>query len=297
MTDGVADPDDSTVSWREFMYEATQRLHRMGFETAEIDARRIVERAAGIEPADLHQSIDQPATRMAAARFDALVARRERGEPLQYVIGQWGFRTLDLHVDERVLIPRPETEIVAGLAIAEVEQHSAPDREVLIADLGTGSGAIALAVAVECPRARVYATDRSVAALNVARANLAGLGRAATRVTIHEGSWFDALSETIRGSLDVVVANPPYVADDESLPDEVANWEPSSALRAGPRGTEDIESLIDEVGDWLRPDGVFIVELAPHQAESMADRAGDLGFETTIRADLSGRDRALVVRR
>jgi release factor glutamine methyltransferase len=95
----------------------------------------------------------------------------------------------------------------------------------------------------------------------------------------------------------VVVANPPYVADDESLPDEIANWEPSSALRAGPRGTEDIESLIDGVGEWLRLDGVFIVELAPHQAESMADRAGDLGFETTIRADLSGRDRALVVRR
>lgn len=297
MTDGVVDPDDSTVSWREFMNEATRRLHRMGFENAEVDARRIVERAAGFEPAELHQSIDQPATRMAAARFDALVARRERGEPLQYVIGQWGFRTLDLHVDERVLIPRPETEIVAGLAIAEVEQRSAPDREVLIADLGTGSGAIALAVAAECPRARVYATDRSVAALTVARANLAGLGRAATRVTIHEGSWFDALSEAIRGSLDVVVANPPYVADDESLPDEIANWEPSSALRAGPRGTEDIESLIDEVGEWLRPDGVFIVELAPHQAESMADRAGDLGFETTIRADLSGRDRALVVRR
>jgi release factor glutamine methyltransferase len=297
MTDEVAAPEGSTVSWREFMHEATQRLHRAGVESPAVDARRIVERAAGFEPAELHQSIDRPATRRAAARFDELVARRERGEPLQYVIGQWGFRTLDLHVDRRVLIPRPETEVVAGLAIAEVEQRAGCEGDVLVADLGTGSGAIALAVAVECPQARVYATDRSAAALAVAGANLSGLGRAATRVTIHEGIWFDALSEALRGRLDVVVTNPPYVADAERLPDVVADWEPCMALRAGPKGTEDIEALIETVGEWLRPDGVFIVELAPHQAASMAQRARALGYDTTIRSDLTGRDRALVARR
>ena len=95
----------------------------------------------------------------------------------------------------------------------------------------------------------------------------------------------------------MVVTNPPYVADDESLPDAVADWEPVVALRAGPTGTEDIEALMDTVGEWLRPDGVFIVELAPHQAASMAERARELGYDTTIRADLTGRDRALVARR
>ena len=133
--------------------------------------------------------------------------------------------------------------------------------------------------------------------MSVARANLSGLGQAATRVTIHEGSWFDALSESLRGHLDVIVTNPPYVADDERLPDVVAEWEPRTALRAGPKGTEDIEALIETVGEWLRPDGVFIVELAPHQAASMAERARELGYHTTIRPDLTGRDRALVARR
>jgi release factor glutamine methyltransferase len=294
---GAASEAEATVSWRQLVSEATERLRRAGIDSPGIAARRIVERATGIDPADLHRALDEPATRRAVVHFDEMVERRRRGEPLQYVIGQWGFRTLDLHVDARVLIPRPETEVVAGLAIAEVEARAGSGREVVVADMGTGSGAIALSLAVECPRTRVYATDRSGKALAVARANLTGLGRAATRVSLHEGSWFDALPPTLRSSLDVVVSNPPYIADDEALPSVVADWEPPDALRAGPNGTEDIESLLDEAPRWLRPDGVLVIELAPHQAAAMAERARALGYDTVVSDDLTGRPRALVARR
>lgn len=297
MTDLASATTGATVSWRELLEEATERLQLAGIDSPEICARRILERAAGIEPVEFHRCLDQPVTRRAVAHFEAMLVRRQQGEPLQYVIGQWGFRSLDLHVDARVLIPRPETEVVAGLAVAEVAARAASGRTVTVADLGTGSGAIALSLAVECPRARVYATDLSGEALAVARANLTGLGRAATRVSIHEGSWFDALPSALRGSVDVVVSNPPYVADNEALPSAVADWEPTPALRAGPTGTEDIEVLLAGAPEWLRPDGVLVVEMAPHQAVAMAERARALGYDPDVRTDLAGRERALVARR
>ena len=296
MSDRVTDVEDETVRWREFLSEATGRLERSGVESPGVDARRIVERAAGVEPSEFHEVLEAPATQGGVARFDRMVSRREAGEPLQYVVGHWGFRTLDLYVDRRVLIPRPETEVVAGLAIDEANARRAGG-QVLVADLGTGSGAIGLSIAVECPAAQVHVTERSSDAAVVARSNLAGIGRAATRVALHEGDWFDALPCGLRGSFDVVVANPPYVADDERLPPVIAAWEPAEALRAGPTGTEDIVHLLDEVGGWLTPGGVFIVELAPHQAQPMAERARTLGFDTSVRSDLAGRERALVARR
>ncbi|MYB87161.1 MAG: methyltransferase, partial [Acidimicrobiaceae bacterium] len=168
------------VCWRSLFDEARQRLAGTdGVDSPDIDARRIVETAAGAAPAEFEGVLDEPATKRAAAWFYSMLERRGAGEPLQYVVGSWSFRTLDLMVDRRVLIPRPETEVVAGLAADEVASRSdAPggDREVIVADLGTGSGAIALSVAAECPAARVYATDVSADALAVASANLAGLG-------------------------------------------------------------------------------------------------------------------------
>src|SRR5581483_11962387 len=154
-----------------------------------------------------------------------MVERRAAGEPLQYVLRRWGFRTLDLLVDPRVLIPRPETEVVVEVAIRELRRIDS--RRPLVADLGTGSGAIALSIAVEVPDARVWATDASADALAVARANLAGIGSpAAKRVRIEQGSWFDALPAAFRGQFDVVVSNPPYIAAHEDLPPEVVDWEP-----------------------------------------------------------------------
>ena len=296
MTDGGRPADDGTISWRDLLAEATARLARSGSETAEIDARRIVEEATGVEPAGFHAVLAELATVRGVAAFDTMVARREQGEPLQYVVGRWGFRHLDLMVDPRVLIPRPETEEVAGLAIDEVNSR-AGDREVLVADLGTGSGAIGLSVAQECASARVLATDISDEALQVARANLAGIGRAAARVSLHAGSWYDALPSSVRGSLDVVISNPPYVTDDEALPAVVDDWEPRGSLRAGADGLDDLTVIVDAAADWVAPGGAVVLEMAPTQTALIAERFVALGWAAAVHTDLQGRDRAVVARR
>jgi release factor glutamine methyltransferase len=225
-----------------------------------------------------------------------MVERRRAGEPLQYAIGAWGFRRLDLFVDRRVLIPRPETEQVVEVACAELRRLAPSTPHVV--DLGTGSGAIALSIALEVPRARVWATDVSRQALAVARANLAGLGgRAAARVLLAEGDWFDALPGPLRGRVDLIVSNPPYIADGEVLPPEVADWEPRAALRAGPTGLEAIEVIVSEAPAWLARPAALVVEIAPDQAEPARALASAAGFaDVAVRADLQGRPRALVGR-
>ena len=279
---------DNTIAWSALLAEATERIGAQ-------DARRIVEEVTGALPGGLHSVLDDLATERGVARFDSMVARRDAGEPLQYVLGRWGFRTLDLMVDHRVLIPRPETETVAGLAIEHLAERSRTiDRELLVADLGTGSGAIALSIAVECPATRVMATDASPDALAVARANLAGIGRAATRVSLHEGSWFDAVPSAVEGSLDLIVSNPPYVGDDEDLPAVVHDWEPTTALRAGADGLADLRHIIDLAPGWLTADGALVLEMAPDQTDIVAGWAADEGLTPTVHRDLAGRPRAVV---
>ncbi len=244
----------------------------------------------------IREAVDGATTALAEARVQEMTERRLAGEPLQYVLGSWGFRTLDLYVDRRVLIPRPETEIVAGHALAEGDRVHAEGRApVVVADLGTGSGAIGLALAAERPWTEVWMTDASGEALEVARANVAGLGRDATRVTVAEGEWFEALPEG--RAFDVVVSNPPYVAADEVLPPEVADWEPASALVSGPTGREALELLVAEAPRWLRPGGALVLELAPHQVDALRAHAESEGYaEVEVHRDLADRDRVLVCR-
>jgi len=304
----VTDGDTETggtgeaLPWRELLAEAEQRLAAAGFDSATSDARRLVEEVSGHVGPELTLALRDPATVRGVARFDQLLARRAGGEPLQYVLGSWDFRTIDLFVDRRVLIPRPETEVVAGVAIAELvrmRSGAAPGTPRLRAvDLGTGSGAIALSIAAECDGVDVWATDRSPDALAVARSNLAGLGRRGSRVQLAEGSWFGALDGELRGSIDLVVSNPPYVASNDDLPAEVADWEPAGALVAGPRGVEDLESLVDEAPVWLTSSGSLVLELAPHQASAIAARASSAGFaQVEVVRDLVGRERAVLARR
>ncbi len=280
---------DPPVTWRDLLTDATRRLG------SDIEARRIVERASGYEGGEYALGLGEPVPDRAHPFFDRLVDRRAAGEPLQYVLGSWGFRRLDLFVDRRVLIPRPETEMVVQVALAELSRLG-PDPQVV--DLGTGSGAIALSIAVEAPRARVLATDRSADALDVAAANLAGIGTlAAGRVRLAEGDWFDAVPSMLRGRIQLVVSNPPYVAEGDELPEEVAAWEPADALRAGPEGLDDIERIVAGAPAWLARPGVLVVELSPPQGEratALAFAAGASSAE--IRRDLSERDRMLVAR-
>jgi len=290
------DPDDlqGTISWREVLTETDARMEAAGLPTME--ARWVVEEASGL---DADEDLDALVTERGMAHHDAMVARRLAGEPLQYVLGRWAFRTLDLMVDRRVLIPRPETEVVAGLALQEVERIAAAGGggTVLVADLGTGSGAIGLSIAAECPEALVWCTDSSVDALAVARANCTGMGRPAGRVTILEGSWFDALPSEMAGAFDVIVSNPPYVDLADELPAEVVGWEPSEALFAPDSGCADLESLVDGAKRWLAPGGALVLEMAPGQTMAMADRARKAGFvEVCVHLDLAGRERAVVAR-
>lgn len=276
------------LTWREALAEAASRVDPL-------DARRIAERAGGFSAAELILAMDERVTTRALGFFDRMVARREAGEPLQYVLGEWSFRALELVVDRRVLIPRPETEVVCEVALAELDRLGA-DRPTVV-DLGTGTGALALSIASERPRSTVWATDASAGALAVARANLAGLGRAGQRVRMVEGSWFEALPDELRGGVDLVVSNPPYVAGTDELPPEVADWEPRSALIPGPTGMEAIEIIVAEAPAWLRRPGVLVVELAPTQADAAVALAKHAGFdEAEIRQDLAGRDRMLVAR-
>jgi release factor glutamine methyltransferase len=209
------------------------------------------------------------------------------------VLGHWAFRSLDLLVDRRVLIPRPETEIVAGAAIDELRRGGGTNA----VDLGTGSGAIALAIAVEVPAARVWGVDRSADAIAVARANLAGVGRAGARVTLVDGDWYDALPDELLGRVDVLVTNPPYVATADELPREVGEWEPSSALLAGADGLDDIRRIVAGAPGWLTRPGSLVVELDPRQAETVEQLARDAGAtEARAHPDLTGRMRYVVAR-
>ena len=289
-----------TVSWRALLAEAELVLGEVS-ENAAVDARRIVERASGHEGAQFLLGLDEPVTERGMHFFDLMLVRRRAGEPLQYVLGCWGFRTLDLLIDPRVLIPRPETESVVEFGLEELDalRAAAPDRALTAVDLGTGSGAIGLSIAAERERVDVWLTDASAGALAVARANLAGLGRAATRVAIAPpGAWFAALPDELIGRIDLIISNPPYVADDDELPAIVRDWEPASALFAGADGLDDLRVIVADAPRWLTPDGVLVVELAPMQSQQFAELAGDAGFdEVEIRRDLSGRDRAVICRR
>jgi release factor glutamine methyltransferase len=270
----------------------------------------MLEEVSGLDAAEQAAEASAPSTVRAAVALNDLVDRRLSGEPLQYVLGTWSFCGIDLLVDPRVLIPRPETEVVAQVAIAEVERlgartgrtdpWSGAQTSYAVVDLGTGSGALALALAFALPEAEVWATDVDDDALAIARANIAGSGTPSARVRVAQGSWFAALPDELRGRLLLAVANPPYLAADElpALSPEVAEWEPVDALVSGPTGLEAFEAILADAADWLDPRGTLVFELAPHQAERVAALAREAGFPfVDVHRDLTGRDRVLVARR
>lgn len=281
--------DDTTLTIRELWAQTAAVLG------ARHEARWLCEAAVALDGEEFDQGLDEPATERMVAHLDSMVARYRGGEPLQYVLGRWSFRRLDLHVDRRVLIPRPETELVAGVAIALAEAKPGPRT---VADLGTGSGAIGLSLAAELPLAgtTVWITDVSEEALAVARANLAGIGRAARNVRVAAGEWFEALPA---GELfDVIVSNPPYVAvGSPELAPDVLHWEPHDALFAGADGLDDIRILIAGAPLRLAPAGWLVLEIGADQGSAvhaLLERGGYRDVE--IRRDLAGHDRIAVGR-
>jgi release factor glutamine methyltransferase len=286
----MSERTDDTATWRQLWSETADVV---GDRTR---AKWICEVAsASVDGDDFLARLDEAATIRMVSHLDSMVARYRTGEPLQYVLGAWAFRHITLTVDPRVLIPRPETEVVAGLAI-EVAAQCGPPR--VVADLGTGSGAIGLSMAYELPRSgtQVWLTDVSVDAIDVARANLAGIGPAAANVRIAHGSWFEALPADMQ--FDVIVSNPPYVAiGSPDLDAAVGAWEPAGALFAGDDGLADIRVLAAGAPARLRPGGALVLEIGADQGgavESILRHAGLVDVE--IRRDLSDRDRIAVGR-
>ena len=280
---------DAGTTWRELLAETQARLGNKQ------DARFLCEHAAGLAAAEFTSALGEVVSQRMGGYVQEMVRRRLAGEPLQYVMGRWAFRHLDLLVDARVLIPRPETELVAEVAL-EAARAVQPSRVVV--DMGTGSGAIGLSLAHELPLAgtTVWLTDVSPDALDVARANSAGIGRNGANVRIAAGDWFAALPAELAGTVDVLVANPPYVAEDDvDVEDIVSRHEPHIALFSGNDGLDAIRAIAAGVRHWLRPGGVLVLEIGHQQGVAVRDVLAAHGLrDVQIRGDLTGRDRIAV---
>ena len=280
---------------------SAEYLVEKGVERGRLDAEHLLAGALGLSRLDLYLQYDRPLTPEELDLFKRGLRRRASREPLQYVLGTAGFRNLELRVDPRVLIPRPETEILVDevlLLARDLVSDPGADPELTALDLGTGSGAIALALASEGPFRRVVATDPSAGALEVAQENARALGLDG-RVEFREGALFEPLAEGETYS--VVVSNPPYISTSEAsdLEPEVVEWEPGDALFAGPDGLAVLEPLIDGVAKFLSPGGVLALEAATPQIPRILNLIGGSPDLTgaVVKKDLAGRDRVVTARR
>jgi release factor glutamine methyltransferase len=246
-----------------------------------LDAEVLLAETLSVSRADLIAEPARSMTEEELGRFRGLAARRASGEPVAYLVGRRDFRWISMAVDPRVLIPRPETEHLVEAALGLPSGAR-------VVDVGTGSGAVALALASERPDLEVVAVDVSADALDVARANAALLGLA---VTFAGGDLLDEVA----GRVDAVVSNPPYVRDSEELPRDVAAFEPSLALRAGPDGLDVIRRLVPAAAARAP---FLALEVGAGQAGAVAELCRDAGYaEIEVVPDLAGIERVVVARR
>ena len=279
--------DADHVTWSALLAQTTEQLGDAN------EARWLCEHASGLDGAEFVAGLGEFATTAMVESLEGMMRRRLAGEPLQYVMRRWAFRHLDVLIDERVLIPRPETEVLVDIALELVRGVEAPR----IVDLGTGSGVIGLSLAGELyPKVgEVWLVDASAAALEVARANIAGIGRAGAVVRVAQGDWFAALHEELRGHLDMVVANPPYIAEgDDEVEESVVRWEPSSALFSGAVGLDAIRRIVADAPAWLRSGGWLVMEMGYRQGDAVRALFDSSWSSVAVKRDLAGRDRFVV---
>ncbi len=268
----------------EALRASTEFLAGKGVHSPRVDAEHLVAKSLGVTRLDLYMQHDRPLTEVELGAARELVRRRGTREPLAYVIGEWGFRRLTLTTDRRALVPRPETETVVERCLARLDGLEAP----AVLDVGTGSGAIALAVADEVPGARVTGIDSSPEALSLAADNAARTGLA-DRLTLLEQDLTTGLPG---GPYDLVVSNPPYVLPEEidSLEAEVREWEPRQAL-VGRGATEAVAHGARAV---LRPGGWLVLEVGDGQADRVSSLLTSMGFAQVAHTpDLAGRQRVV----
>jgi release factor glutamine methyltransferase len=276
------------------LHAAQARLARAGIQSARLDAEVLMAEAAGVTRAALIAGAVGPDA-AAGARFEAMVARRANREPLAYIVGHREFFSLDFEVSSAVLIPRPETESVVECALDFLAEHPA----ATVLDLGTGSGAIAVALSVNAPGARIVATDISKASLEVASCN-ARRNECAGRITFLHGDWFGALEHGWDGApFDLIVSNPPYVSRAElvMLEPEVREFEPRAALLSGADPFTFYRRIAEGLGRWLGREGEVIVEVGAGQARPVGEILRGAGCaKTAVVRDLAGVERVVRAR-
>jgi len=274
-------------------------------DAPQLEAELILSHVLDCRRADLYAHPERSLRPQELAAFHSLLDRRALGEPLPYLTGHIEFYGLDFSIDPRVLIPRPETETLIEVALTHIalipsfqrqpDQHPGEVPRPVLADVGTGSGCLAVTLAVHAPRAHIYALDLSSDALAVARAN-AQRHRVASRITFIKSDLLAALPEPV----DLIVANPPYIASEEwpTLPPEVREHEPRLALYGGPDGLDIVRRLLREAPAYLRREGAVFIEIGAKQGPAAIHLARQAfpAAVTTVHLDLAGRDRVLWVK-
>jgi release factor glutamine methyltransferase len=274
----------------ELLTQITARFEQAGIPTPAVDAEWLVRHVTRWSRTRLVINSGSHVGDDVLAALEPLVIRRAGREPLQLIVGSVGFRYLDIEVRPGVFIPRPETEVLAGEAIARVPEGG------VVVEPCTGTGAIACAVAQETNAATVIATDISDAAVELAAANAK---RADLPVTVLGGDLLAPVDPALRGGVDLLVSNPPYLTPDdlEGREPEVLDWDPLEALVAGPSGHEVTDRLIAAALDWLRPGGWLLLEVDAARAAETAARAAGAGLrDTRVLHDLTGTDRIVIAR-
>jgi release factor glutamine methyltransferase len=276
----------------EIVKKTTDFLQERGVESPRLNAELLIGHALGLKRMQLYLQFERLLAEPELEKIRPLVRRRGKREPVQYIVGETDFSGLKLKVDRRALIPRPETELLIELVVA---RRATPPARIL--DLGTGTGAIALALAKAWPEAQVAAVDTSAEALELARENAASTGFA-ERVTFLASDWFAQVPAD--PLFDVIVANPPYLSPAETaeaLP-EVRDFEPASALTAADRGLAALRIILAEAPRFLAPGGLLALETGiAHHAE-LRPLAAAAGFtRTESLPDLTGRERFFLVSR
>jgi release factor glutamine methyltransferase len=279
---------------RNLIVQMSEFLKESGVESHHLDARLIVAHVLGLGPTDIYRRPDLLIDAEHGSAVVSLIGRRASGIPTAYIIGKKEFWSLSLTVDERVLIPRPETECLVEESLAAARRLP-EDRPVL--ELGTGSGAVSIAIGMELAGARIVSTDISPEALSVAETNVSVHGLR-DRIVLKRGDLFDAVNPDDR--FDLIVSNPPYLTDEEmgGLPPEVRS-EPYGALRGGVDGLAVIERIVGAAPDYLNAGGFLIFEIGARQhnaVRQLVEKTDGLSFSHT-RSDYAGHPRVIIAQR
>jgi len=289
------------VSFEKLLFEGSAALRAVS-PTPELDARLILQQAAQLAGSELIQKRNEEVSAEIKGRFLELISRRSKAEPVAYILGHKEFYGRNFVVSPKVLIPRPETELIVDLALSHIKNKAHENLTIL--DLGTGSGAIITTLACELKALglnfNAVAIDNSRAALLVAKQNSSNLG-VENLISFHEGSWFAPIVNS-KNSFDLIVSNPPYIAlDDENVSASIS-FEPKEALYSGLDGLDSLRAIFAEVLSYLKPTGLFICEIGSGQEQIVLDLASnifgrDQSVSFLIEKDLAGLPRAFTLRK